>query len=111
MDVSIAYRVSYVVKGPWSNTHMYKLFETREAAEEFREPLALAARNECQFGPTIEAVGIATVGAFGVATGQFRFCLGPCVSAAFVARSAGGEANAAEGIPALPTPIWSTSRS
>ena len=80
MDVSIAYRVSYVSKGPWSTTRMYRLFETREAAEEFREPLALAARNACQFNdiPTVEEVGIVT------GQGALRYCLGPCVDAAFV---------------------------
>lgn len=70
---STAYRVEYTVTAPWSEGRVHRYFETLEAAEEFREPLGMAARSAGRFHalPVTTEVDVLT------ANGGARFVLGP----------------------------------
>ena len=83
MDVSIAFRVTYVVRDPWHLDHKHKVFDTRQAAEDFRAPLVVAARKMGQFHdmPTIDEVGIVA------AQDGVRFSRGPSVDVEIAAHS------------------------
>ena len=75
MDVSITFRVVYTVRDTWNSVHKQRLFDTRQAAEEFIAPLVLAARKMGEFHdmPAIDEVGVIT------SKDGVRFSLGPRV--------------------------------
>ena len=79
MDICTAFRVTYTVRSPWHHEQKHRMFDTRQAAEEFHAPLVNAARQAGQFHdmPTIDEVGVVT------SKDGARFSLGPSVDAAF----------------------------